>query len=118
MPLLGLFYGLSDRRVGGDASHIEELVGTESQEVGEVRVQTRHAALDPVIQQQVEPAASPEGAVDEFLGPPPVARVEGADALVEGCVQHHVLPQVGKNAGGDDTGVGDLKTGGRGGHYL
>ena len=74
---------LRDRRVGWDASHVQQLVGAEPEQVGHVGVEASQSATDTQHQQGVDPCAAAEHAVHQLLRPSAVAGIETRRAALK-----------------------------------
>ncbi len=94
MALLGQLHRLGDRGVGRNASHLQQLVGAQPDQVGQVAVETRQPAAHARHQGVVDPAAAAQHSIDEFLRPAPVPAVENRPAAVEGGPQQDPRPEV------------------------
>jgi hypothetical protein len=66
---LDLVNGLRDGSVGGDPTHLEELIGPEAEEIQENRGETGKPATEMKVQKVVQSASQPNGTVGSLLDP-------------------------------------------------
>jgi len=95
MATLGQLHRLGDRGVGRHALHLEELRGTQAEQVEEIGIEANSPTADARVEISVEPCSTPQHAVYELAYPPPVARVETLGASIERGVEKIAPAQIG-----------------------
>ena len=107
---LGQLDGLRDRGVRRHALHVEQLSGTEPQQVEQVGVEANGTAAHARVEVRVDARPTAEHAVDELANPSPVARVEARRATIERRIEQITAANVRANLRRRDTRVGHTTT--------
>ena len=74
---------LRNRRISGNAAHVQKLVHAEPHEIDKVGIDTRESASNALLENCVNSAALSEHSVHELTKPAAIARVEICGATLE-----------------------------------
>src|SRR5690606_33326795 len=83
--------------------HVKQLMDTQSEEVGEIRVEPGEAAPHPVAEYRVQPGASPLHPPEELTCPAPVTRIERNGSSIESRIQQITAAHVRHHGGSYNT---------------